>query len=139
MGWITRAELTDGMSFDVELEGHHFTIDADEQFGGQDRGPRPKALLLSGLAGCTAMDVVSILGKMKMPYDSFAVEVDADMTDEHPKVYSDIRVRYVFTGSDLDRAKIEKAVKLSEERYCGAIAMLGKSAHITSEIVTNER
>ncbi|TVQ25033.1 MAG: OsmC family peroxiredoxin [Spirochaetaceae bacterium] len=137
MGWITRAEYADGMSFDVELQGHRFTIDADEQFGGQNKGPRPKALLLSGLAGCTAMDVVSILTKMKMPYDSFAVEVDADMTDEHPKVYSDIRVRYVFTGADLDRSKIEKAVKLSEERYCGASAMLGKSARITSEIVTN--
>jgi len=83
------------------------------------------------------MDVASILGKMKMPYDSFAVEVDAETTDEHPKVYKSITVRYIFTGSELDRGKIEKAVKLSQEKYCGVNAMLGKTATISAEIITD--
>lgn len=136
MSYITRAVNTEDLAFDVELQGHRFTVDADESVGGKDRGPRPKALLLSGLAGCTGMDVASILGKMKMPYDSFAVEIDAQTTDEHPKVYQSITVRYIFTGDQLDRSKIEKAVNLSQEKYCGVSAMLGKTAEITSEIIT---
>ena len=136
MSYITRAEQAEDLSFDIDLQGHRFTVDADESVGGKDRGPRPKALLLSGLAGCTGMDVASILGKMKMPYDSFAVEVDAETTDEHPKVYKSITVRYIFTGSDLDRSKIEKAVNLSQEKYCGVSAMLGKTAAITAHIIT---
>jgi len=136
MSYITRAVNTEDLAFDVELQGHRFTVDADESVGGKDRGPRPKALLLSGLAGCTGMDVASILGKMKMPYDSFAVEIDAETTDEHPKVYRSITVRYIFTGKELDRTKIEKAVNLSQEKYCGVSAMLGKTAEITSEIIT---
>ncbi|MFP4113503.1 MAG: OsmC family protein [Spirochaetota bacterium] len=136
MSYITRAEHTEGLAFRVDLQGHEFMVDADEQFGGKDRGPRPKALMLSALAGCTGMDVASILGKMQMPYDSFALEISAEQTDEHPKVYREITVRYIFTGSELDRSKIEKAVKLSQEKYCGVSAMLAKTATINTEIVT---
>jgi putative redox protein len=136
MAYITRVEHGDDLSFSVELQGHRFTVDSDEAFGGKDRGPRPKALMLSALAGCTGMDVASILGKMKMPYDSFAIEIDATQTDEHPKVYKAITVRYLFKGGELDRGKIEKAVKLSQEKYCGVYAMLSKTAEITTEIVT---
>ncbi|MFW6312478.1 MAG: OsmC family protein [Spirochaetota bacterium] len=136
MSYITRAEHGEDLSFEVDLQGHRFTVDSDESVGGKDRGPRPKGLLLSGLAGCTGMDVASILGKMKMPYDSFAVEVDAETADEHPKVYESITVRYIFTGNELDRSKIEKAVKLSHEKYCAVDAMLGKTATISTEIIT---
>lgn len=132
-----RAVHTDGLAFEIELQGHTFVVDADESVGGKDRGPRPKSLLLAGLAGCTGMDVASILGKMKMPYDSFVLEVDGELSGEHPKIYSDITIRYVFTGSELDRVKIEKAVSLSLDKYCGVTAMLAKSARITHEIVTN--
>lgn len=137
MSYITRVEQGEDLSFGVELQGHEFMVDADEAVGGKDRGPRPKALLLSGLAGCTGMDVASILGKMKMPYDSFAIEVDARQTDEHPKVYDEISVRYIFTGGELDEKKIEKAVTLSQDKYCGATAMLSKTAKIEYEIVLN--
>ncbi len=137
MSYITRAEHMSGLAFDVDLQGHKFKIDADEKFGGKDLGPRPKALLLSGLAGCTGMDVASILEKMKMHYDSFAVEVDATQTDEHPKVYKEIKIRYVFTGSELDRDKVQKAVDLSLTKYCGVTAMLSKTANVTDEIVFN--
>ena len=138
MSYVTRAELTEDLSFEIELQGHRFTVDSDEAFGGKDRGPRPKPLVLSALAGCTGMDVASILGKMKMPYDSFAIEVDGELTDEHPKVYKTITVRYIFTGNELDRGKIEKAVNLSQDKYCGVSAMLGKTAEIKAEIITND-
>jgi len=132
----THITFKDGMAFDVELEGHTFPIDAAEQFGGRGLGPKPKGLLLSSLAGCTGMDVVSILGKMRMPFDSFAVDVTGELTDEHPKVYHKIHITYRFTGAELDAKKIEKAVRLSQETYCGVTAMLGKTAEITYDIVT---
>lgn len=125
------------MAFDVELQGHHFTIDADESAGGTDRGPRPKDLLLSGLAGCTGMDVVALLRNRRMPFDGFSVRVDADSTQEHPKVYSAIRIEYRFSGAALDPEKIRKAVELSRERYCGVSAMLSRVAPITHRIVLN--
>ena len=137
MATKTTVTWTDGMSFDVELQGHTFTVDADEKFGGQNRGPRPKALLLSGLAGCTGMDVVSLLGKMKVPFDGFRLEVEGQLGEEHPKVYTDIAVRYIFTGSNLDREKVEKAVNLSIDKYCGVTAMLGKTARISHQIILN--
>jgi putative redox protein len=125
------------MAFDVELDGHHFMIDADEKFGGKNRGPRPKALLLSGLAGCTGMDVVSLLGKMKMPLDKFALEVAGELAEEHPKVYTDIVIRYIFYGKELDRNKIEKSINLSVDKYCAVHNMLAKSASVRHEIVLN--
>ena len=125
------------MSFDVELNGHHFAVDADEAVGGKNRGPRPKDLLLSALAGCTGMDVVALLRNRKMPFDSLSIKVDADSTQEHPKVYSAIRMEYLFTGSSLDGEKIRKAVELSRDRYCAVSAMLAKAAPITHRILLN--
>jgi len=133
----TKVALKDGMAFDVELQGHHFAVDAHPKFGGQNLGPTPKSLVLSALGGCTGMDVVSILGKMKMPFDSFTVQVEGDTAEEHPKVYTKIVVKYIFTGDQLDRSKIEKAVKLSEEKYCAVSAMLGKTAQVDWEVITN--
>lgn len=133
----TKVTHREGMSFEGELAGHKIPLDADPSVGGKDYGPTPKPLLLTSLAGCTAMDVTSILGKMQMPYDSFEVEVDGDTTDSHPKTYSAIRLRYVFTGSELDEAKIEKAVRLSQEKYCGVSAMLKQVSNVDYEIVMN--
>lgn len=135
MSYITRAVHTEDLAFEVDLQGHKFMVDADEQFGGKNRGPRPKALLLSGLAGCTGMDVASILGKMQMRYDSLALEIDAEKGDEHPIVYTKIHIKYIFSGPELDLRKIKKAIKLSLEKYCGVNAMLGKTAEISYEIV----
>ena len=137
MAQNTVVTWTDEMAFDVELEGHHFMIDADEEFGGKNRGPSPKALLLSSLAGCTGMDVVSLLGKMKMPFDKFALEVEGEVAEKHPKSYTDIVIRYIFRGKELDRDKIEKSVKLSLDKYCGVHTMLAKSANVRHEIVLN--
>lgn len=137
MATTTKATLKEDLSFEMELQGHTFMVDSDEEFGGKNRGPRPKALLLSGLAGCTGMDVASILRKMQMPFDSLELEVEAESGDEHPRVYTDITVRYILKGSDLDRSKVEKAVKLSQTKYCGVTAMLEKTAKITWDIVLN--
>ena len=137
MAHNTVVTWTEDMTFDVELDGHHFTVDADEQFGGRNKGPRPKGLLLSALAGCTGMDVVSVLGKMKMPFDSFKLEVKGKMANEHPKCYTDILIRYIFHGAELDRGKIEKAVALSVDKYCAVHYMLSKAANLRHEIVLN--
>jgi putative redox protein len=133
----TTVTWTEDLAFNVELEGHSFMVDADAEFGGKGRGPKPKGLLLSSLGGCTGMDVASLLTKMKMPFDSFAVEVQGEIAKEHPKSYTDIVIRYIFRGNELDRNKIEKSIKLSLDKYCGVHAMLKKAADIRYEIVLN--
>jgi len=130
----------DGMAFEMTLDGHHKLImDADDKVGGLDRGPRPKQLLISALTGCTGMDVVSILQKMKVAFDSFTIEAQTELTEEHPKTYSRIHLVYAFTGKDLETslAKIEKAVNLSQDRYCGVSALLDQVVDITYEIKLN--
>jgi len=130
------AELTfnEGMSFDVEVNGHKFMIDAVESNGGKNLGPRPKPLVLAGLGGCTGMDVVSMLRKMRVEPEFFNIVVSAESTEEHPKYYNKIHLEYQFRGKDLPMDKLEKAVKLSKERYCGVSEMLRHAAEITSEI-----
>jgi len=133
----TIAEIThkDGMAFEVGVNEHKFMIDATPEVGGKDRGPRPKPLVLASLGGCTGMDVISILKKMRVEPDYFNVAVSAEMTDEHPKYYNKIHLRYEFKGNDLPLDKLEKAINLSQDRYCGVTAMLDKVAEITHEIV----
>lgn len=126
-----------GMSFESEVNGHKITIDANESVGGNDLGPRPKPLMLLSLAGCTGMDVVSILKKMRVELDDFAIEVEGEMTEEHPKHYNKINVIYKFWGKDLPMDKIEKAVNLSDERYCGVSAVYKKAIEMTHEIKIN--
>jgi putative redox protein len=124
-----------GMAFIAHQAGHDIPLDAPRASGGQDSGASPKGLLLSGLGGCTGIDVVAILEKMRVALDGFEVEASAELTEEHPKVFKSIHLRYVFRGKDLDPAKLEKAVVLSMDRYCGVSAMLAKAAPITWEIV----
>ncbi|OQX80063.1 MAG: osmotically inducible protein C [Bacteroidetes bacterium 4484_276] len=130
------AEITfvEDMAFEVEVNNHKFIIDADESVGGKDRGPRPKPLTLASLGGCTGMDVISILKKMRVKPDYFNVVVSAEMTQEHPKYYNKIKIVYEFRGEDLPLPKLEKAINLSQDRYCGVTAMLIKVAEITHEI-----
>lgn len=127
------------MAFEVEVNGHKFIIDADEKVGGKDRGPRPKPLLLAGLGGCTGIDVISILRKMRIEPDYFNVSVSAETTDEHPRYYNKIHITYEFRGKDLPMDKLEKAVNLSQERYCGVSAMFSKAAELTHEIKILDR
>ena len=124
----------ENMAFEADINGHKIVLDAAEPVGGENRGPRPKPLLLAGLAGCTGMDVVSILKKMRVEVDNFSVTVEGDLTEEHPKQFSKMNVIYEFTGKDLPLEKLQKAVSLSEERYCGVSAMFRKAIELTSEI-----
>lgn len=128
----------DGMAFETEISGHKLIMDAHDEVGGEDRGPRPKPLIMAALSGCTGMDVVSILKKMQVSYDSFEILIESEMTEDHPKTYSKIHMIYVFKGDDLPAAKIEKAVKLSQERYCGVSALLDKALELTYEIKLND-
>lgn len=126
---------TENMAFEAEINGFKIIIDADEAVGGENRGPRPKGLTLVSLGGCTGMDVISILKKMRIVPEYFNVEVEGELTDEHPKYYHSIHLRYIFRGKDLPMQKLEKAVNLSQDRYCGVSAMLLKSSKLTHEIV----
>ena len=126
---------TSDMAFEVEVNNHKFMIDADESVGGHDLGPRPKILTLAALGGCTGMDVISILKKMRVEPEYFNVSVDGELTDEHPKYYSKIHLTYTFKGEGLALDKLDKAIALSQERYCGVTAMLNKVAEITYEII----
>jgi len=127
--------LDEGMAFEVEVNNHKFMIDATEAVGGKNKGPRPKPLVLAALGGCTGMDVISILRKMRSEPEYFNIAVSAESTDEHPKYYHKIHITYSFKGKDLQMEKLEKAVIMSQERYCGVTAMLGKASQITHEIV----
>lgn len=130
-------EWTGGMAFDVELDGHTFAIDADPQFGGVNKGPKPKGLMLSSLAGCTAMDVASILHKMRVDPKRMTVSAEADLTDTHPKVFS-APISVVFTvEGDVPPEKLWRAVRLSRDQYCGVSAMLRKHAPITFKVILN--
>lgn len=122
------------MSFDAEVNEHIVVFDADESVGGENKGPRPKTMLLAALAGCTGMDVISILKKMRIEPEYFNVVVEGELTDEHPKYYKTIHITYEIKGVNIEFEKIEKAVELSQEKYCGVSAMLNKVAEITHEI-----
>ena len=126
---------TGDMAFEAEVSGHKITMDADASVGGRDLGPRPKPMLLSALAGCTGMDVISILKKMRINPGYFDLDVDATLSEEHPKTYSSIHLVYKFRESDnLPREKVETAVGLSQEKYCGVSAMLRAAGDLTYEI-----
>lgn len=125
----------EGMAFESLVEGHTIAIDADEAFGGQNKGPRPKPLLLLALAGCTGMDVVALLKKMRVQYEGFRLEVTGNLTEEHPKYYKTIHINYFFKGNDLAMDKLQKAIHLSQDQYCGVSYMLKKASDITFEIL----
>ncbi len=122
------------MLFEAEVEGHKIIMDASPEFGGKNRGPRPKPLVLVALSGCSGMDVVSMLNKMRIPFAGFRIYVEGTLAEVHPKYYKEIHVIYEFRGKDLAKNEIEKAVKLSQEKYCGVIGGFKPRTKITYEI-----
>lgn len=120
------------MRFDAEAgSGHHVTLDAAEHGGGHDEGFRPMEMLLVGLAGCTGMDVISILRKKRQQVTGYAVHVVGIRAEDHPMVFVEITVVHSVTGYHIQPEAVARAIQLSEKRYCGAGAMLGKVAHLT--------
>ena len=134
---VTTKWLSD-MAFEADINGHKMVLDAKPEVGGKNLGPTPKPLMLAALGGCTAMDVISILGKMRVEVEKFNVIVEADLTDEYPKHYNKMHIIYEFTGKNPPKDKLQKAVSLSEERYCGVSAVYKKGMELTSEIKTIE-
>jgi len=130
-----RITWVEGRTFVGESgSGHAVVMDGAPESGGRNLGVRPMEMLLLGLGGCTAFDVVMILEKAREPVADCRVEVEAERAETDPKVFTRVHLRYVVAGRGLDRAKVERAVKLSKEKYCSASIMLGKVAEITSEI-----
>ena len=125
------------MLFDANVSGHHVMMDAVPAVGGEDKGSRPKELMLASLAGCSGMDVVSILKKMRVPITGLEIRVEADVTEEHPKHYDKMHVIYAFTGQDLQLEQLTKAVELSQDRYCGVAFVYKKAMELTYEIKIN--
>jgi putative redox protein len=120
----------DGMSFEAEAMGYKIIIDADPEFGGMKKGPKPKLLLLVALAGCTGMDVVSLLNKMRVEFNELNIKIEGDTSDENPKKFTRIKIIYEVTGKNIDRNKVEKAVIMSQEKYCSVSATLKESVNI---------
>lgn len=127
-----RAMLQEGMCFDVETgSGHHLLLDAAEHNGGQDKGPRPMEMLLVALATCSGMDILAILRKKRQDITAYEVRVLGERTEDHPKIFVEIAVEHIFTGHAIRPEAVQHAIELTEERYCGASAMLGKTAKLT--------
>ena len=127
-----------GMAFNTMLDGHSVTVDAGVENGGKDSGPRPKVLMLVALGGCTGMDVVSILKKMRVEVEEFSMRIAGNLTEEHPKQFDEMKLIYEFKGKDLNEEKLRKAVDLSMERYCGVSAVYKKALDFSYDIIIKE-
>jgi len=136
---IVTAKWLSNMAFEAEVNGHKIMLDAEPQVGGENRGARPKPFMLLALGGCTAMDVISILKKMRVEVGKFNVKVEGELTEEYPKHFFKMHTIYEFTGKNLPMDKLQKAVELSEERYCGVTAVYKKVMELTSEIKVIEQ
>lgn len=124
----------DGVSFVGESEtGHAVVLDGAPENGGRNIGMRPMEMLLIGMGACTSFDVVTILKKARQPVTDCVAEVHADRADEIPKVFTKIHVHFVVTGIGLNETQVERAIKLSAEKYCSASIMLGKVCEITHD------
>jgi len=126
------------LAFETEMDGHPLIVDASAAVGGDDLGPRPKKLMLTALAGCTGIDVISILKKMKIEPESFHVIVEGDLSEDYPQKYEKMKVIYQFKGKNLPLGKLEKAIKLSEEKYCGVSAVYRQAIGMSHEIRIEE-
>ena len=131
-----RIKWNEGVSFVAETgSGHALVLDGAPDAGGRNLGPRPMELVLAGTAACTAFDVVWILKKGRQPIADCVVEARAERAPEDPKVFTRIHLVYRLSGANLNPAQVERAVKLSKEKYCSATLMLAKTAEITYEVV----
>ena len=119
--------------------GHTFKIDAGPDDGGKGEGFRPKVLMLSSLAGCSGLDVASLIKKMKLEVDDFQIETIANLTDEHPKYYDKVVIEYHFHGSNLNEKKLQKAIDLSVEKYCGVMEMFRRFAELDIKTVFHHK
>ena len=126
--------LQEGSTFEgVAGSGHRVTMDVAPEVGGRNLGLRPMEMVLLGLGGCTAIDVLHMLRKGRQPITDMRVELDAERADDVPKVFTKIHLHFVLTGAELDPHKIERAINLSASKYCSASMMLNKTAEMTHD------
>jgi putative redox protein len=134
-----RIKLAEGMAFVAESgSGHAIVVDGSPDVGGRDLGPRPMELVLMGAGACSAIDVVHILRKARQPITDCLVELDSQRASEDPKVFTSIHLHYVVTGKGLAPAQVERAIKLSKEKYCSATIMLAQMAEISFDFEIRE-
>ena len=132
------ATLAEGMHFVGNIEGFRWDLDAEEETGGVGAGPQPHRLLLLAMAGCTAMDVISILRKKRQQVSGLNVIVQGRRAGQHPEVYTHINVLYRVRGKNVDPQAVERSIELSTTRYCPVIGMLGKVAEVTTRYEVEE-
>jgi len=134
-----RIKLADSMTFVAESgSGHGIVVDASPEIGGRDLGPRPMELVLMGTGACSAVDVVLILRRSRQEVVDCVVELEGDRATEDPKVFTRIRFHYVISGKNLSASHVERAIKLSREKYCSATAMLAHTAEIVTDYEIRE-
>ena len=131
---IVKASWKEGVHFEADAPGGTLQMDGAEEIGGKGKGYRTKALMLSAMAGCTGIDVAMLIEKMRVQVDGFSIDVEAELTDEHPKIYKNTHIVFTFKSANPDKEKIEKAVNLSFDKYCGVIAMFKSFSSVTKEI-----
>lgn len=121
-----------GITFAGRTNSKHWVMmDGPEKFGGSEAGPRPKELMMLALAGCTGSDVASILAKKRVALDDFEINITAEESEEHPIVFTKMHIEYVFYGNDIQEKDVERAIELSQTKYCGVTAMFEKAMEIS--------
>jgi len=131
---MINATFKSGMNFSVDVNGHKIEIDTDEAGGGKNTGTRPKALMLVSLAGCTGLDVVNMLNKMRVNFTDLSINVEGHLTETEPKIYDTVIINYSIKVNKEDEPKVEKAVTLSKEKYCGVSKMFESFAKVSFKI-----
>lgn len=134
-----RVKLVEGITFVAESgSGHAVVMDASPDVGGRNLGARPMEMVLMGAGGCSAIDVVQILRKARQDFVDCVVELEAERAPEDPKVFTRIHLHYIVTGRGLNPAHVERAIRLSKEKYCSATIMLAKTAEVTADYEIRE-
>lgn len=123
------------MAFTATIKGHDVLMDTTADEGGDDSAPSPKRLMLASLGGCTGMDIVPMLNKMKVPFSNFSIDIDADVREEYPKIYNRVKITYKIKMAVTDKPKLEKAIALSQEKYCSVTAMFKSFAKLETAII----
>jgi len=134
MAHTVKAVFKKGRHFSVLVNGHTIEVDATKENGGENLGPSPKIFMLLSLAGCTGFDIVSMLQKMRVEFSAFSVKVDGALSDGEPSIYNHVIIHYSIKLSEANRAKMEKAVQLSKEKYCGVSKMFEAFSKVDFDI-----
>lgn len=130
----TTIKWIDGMMMMGEsASGHSVVMDGPEEFGGKNLGIRPMEMMILGMGGCTTIDVISTLEKMREKVTNCRAEITSDRAESHPKVYTNIHIHFIIEGKNLNDKKVSKAITLSSEKYCSASIMIGKTANISHD------